>query len=61
MEHPSTPREAVTAFRHTWDDHPKALMAMLAVVGDAGSSELLRAYADDGGNLGLRPSRRSST
>ena len=41
------PREAVTAFRHTWDDRPKALMRMLAVVGDAGSSELLRAYADD--------------
>ena len=39
IQHPS---EAVTAFRHTWDDRSKALMRMLAVVGDAGSSELLR-------------------
>jgi hypothetical protein len=59
MEHPA-PSEAVTAFRHMGRP-PKALMAMLAVVGDAGSSELLRAYADDGGNSGPRPSLRSST
>lgn len=41
------PGETVTAFRHTLDDRTKALMRMLAVAGNAGSGEILRAYADD--------------
>jgi hypothetical protein len=41
------PREAVSAFGHTWGDQAKALMRILAVVGDAGSREILREYADD--------------
>lgn len=39
--------EAVTAFRHTLNDRAKTFIGMLAVVGNADSGEILRAYADD--------------
>jgi hypothetical protein len=39
--------EAVTAFRHPLDDRAKTFVGMLAVVGNADSGEILRAYADD--------------
>jgi hypothetical protein len=39
--------EAVTAFRHTLNDRAKTFVGMLAVVGNADSGEILRAYVDD--------------
>jgi hypothetical protein len=41
------PVEMATAFKHTWNDRTQTLIRMLAEVGNAGSGELLRSYADD--------------
>ena len=41
------PGEVTAAFGPVWDDRPKTLIRLLAQVGNAGSSELLRRYADD--------------